>query len=119
MIAAMNAIDQGKSLAIFPEGGMFSQQTPQMIAFKDGAFRMAIEKHVSIVPVTIPFNWRVLPDRLPMRLQSGKVRIVFHEPIATSGMSLGDVGLLKAQTFKIIDAELKQQNALTSVPSTD
>lgn len=119
MIAAMNAIDQGKSLAIFPEGGMFSQQAPQMIAFKDGAFRMAIEKQVPIVPVTIPFNWEVFPDRLPMRLQRGKVRIIFHEPIETLGMSLDDVGLLKAQTFQIIDAELKQQNALTSVPSHD
>lgn len=117
MIAAMNAIDVGKSLIIFPEGGMLSQQAPQMIPFKDGAFRAAVEKKIPIVPVTIPFNWKILPDRSPMRLHQGKVRIVFHEAIETSGMSLEDIGLLKAQTFQIIDSELKQQNAFSGVPS--
>jgi 1-acyl-sn-glycerol-3-phosphate acyltransferase len=119
VIAAMNAIDEGKSLIIFPEGGMLSQNAPEMIPFKDGAFRMAIEKKIPIVPVTIPFNWKKLPDRLPMRLQPGKVRIIFHEPIETSGMSLDDIGKLKANTFQIIDSELKQQNGLASVPSHD
>ncbi|HTH57123.1 MAG TPA: lysophospholipid acyltransferase family protein [Cyclobacteriaceae bacterium] len=119
VIAAMKAIKEGKSLVVFPEGGMLSQQVPQMIPFKDGAFRTAIEKQVPIVPVTIPFNWKILPDRLPMRLQRGKVRIVFHEPIQTVGMSLDDIGMLKAQTFQIIASELKQQNAATVVPSND
>lgn len=111
MIAAMSAIDEGKSLVIFPEGGMLSQRAPEMNPFKDGAFRTAIEKQIAIVPVTIPFNWKILPDQLPMRLLLGKVRIVFHEPIATSGMSLADVGSLKTKTFQVIDSELKQQNA--------
>ena len=112
MVTAMKAIDEGKSLAIFPEGGMLSERAPQMIAFKDGAFRVAIEKRVPVVPVSIPFNWTILPDRWPMRLQKGRARIVFHEPIDTFGMSLDDVGRLKSQTFQIIEAELKQQNAL-------
>lgn len=119
VIAAMSAIDEGKSLIIFPEGGMLSQNAPEMIPFKDGAFRAAIEKQVPIVPVTIPFNWKKLPDQLPMRLRLGKVLIIFHEPIETVGMSLDDIGSLKAKTFQIIDSELKQQNALAVVPSHD
>jgi 1-acyl-sn-glycerol-3-phosphate acyltransferase len=119
MIASMKAIDEGKSLIVFPEGGMHSQEAPQMIAFKDGAFRTAIEKQVPIVPVTIPFNWKILPDQSPMRLHKSKVSIVFHEPIETLGMSLDDIGLLKTKTFQIIDSELKQQNGLIGVPSHD
>jgi 1-acyl-sn-glycerol-3-phosphate acyltransferase len=111
MIASMKAIDEGKSLVIFPEGGMLTQQAPQMIPFKDGAFRTAIEKQIPIVPVTIPFNWKILPDQKQLRLHRGKVKIIFHEPIETGGMKLDDVSRLKAKTLQIIDAELKQQNA--------
>lgn len=111
MIASMKAIDEGKSLIIFPEGGMLSVTAPAMLAFKDGAFRAAIEKQIPIVPVTIPFNWKVLPDKIPMRLHRKKVKIIFHEPLETSGLTLEDIHHLKAKTFQIIEAELRQQNA--------
>ena len=119
MIASMKAIDEGKSLIVFPEGGMLSLQAPQMSTFKDGAFRTAIEKKIPIVAVTIPFNWKILPDQSPMRLHKSKVCIIFHEPLETTGMSLDDVGLLKTKTFQIIDLELRQQNGLFGVPSHD
>jgi 1-acyl-sn-glycerol-3-phosphate acyltransferase len=117
VIASMNAIEEGKSLVIFPEGGMYSQHPPQMMPFKDGAFRTAIEKQAPIVPVTIPFNWKILPDQTQMRLQPGKVKIIFHEPIETIEMGLNDVSRLKEIIFQIIDTELKRQNATTSIPS--
>lgn len=111
MIASMKAIDDGKSLVIYPEGGMVTQSAPQMESFKDGAFRAAIEKQIAIVPVTIPNNWKVLPDLLPMRLHWKKVKVIFHEPIETTGLTLNDVNQLKAKTFQVIDAELKQQRS--------
>jgi 1-acyl-sn-glycerol-3-phosphate acyltransferase len=117
MIASMKAIDEGKSLVIFPEGGMLTTNAPEMLPFKDGAFRTAIEKQIPVVPVTIPFNWKVLPDQKKMRLHWGKVKITFHEPIETKGMDLDDVSSLKAETFRIIDSELKQQNGPSGVPS--
>ncbi|MGC4020472.1 MAG: lysophospholipid acyltransferase family protein [Cyclobacteriaceae bacterium] len=111
MLASMKAIDEGKSLVIYPEGGIVTQHPPTMSIFKDGAFRTAIEKQIPIVPVTIPFNWIVLPDENQLRLRSGKVKVIFHEPIPTEGMELTDLPELKKQVFKIIDTELKQQNA--------
>ena len=33
-----------------------------MIPFKDGPFRIAIEKKVPVVPVTMPYNRQILPD---------------------------------------------------------
>ena len=53
---SMKAIDEGKSLIIFPEGGIITKHPPRMSSFKDGAFRTAIEKQIPVVPVTIPNN---------------------------------------------------------------
>ena len=78
-----------------------------MHRFKDGAFRVAIEKQIPIVPVTIPYNWIILPDEnLLPKLK--KLKVVFHRPINTIGMTLEDIDKLKQQTYNTIDAELKR-----------
>jgi 1-acyl-sn-glycerol-3-phosphate acyltransferase len=107
---SLKAIDDGKSLVIYPEGGIVSAETPRMSYFKDGAFRTAIEKQIPIVPVTIPFNWIILPDHHPLRLHRGKVKVIFHEPIETKGMTNSDVKKLKHEVYSIIASELEKQN---------
>jgi 1-acyl-sn-glycerol-3-phosphate acyltransferase len=102
------AIDAGKSLVIFPEGGMTSEKPPALGRFKDGAFRVAISKQIPIVPVTIPFNWLILPDARPVTLYQGTIGLVFHEPIETKGMTLSDIDTLKNRVFAIIETELKK-----------
>jgi len=111
MIASMKAIDEGKSLMIFPEGGMLTPNAPAMLSFKDGAFRTAIEKKIPVVPVTIPFNWIILPDP-ENRLHRGTVKVIFHEPIETTGLTLADADGLKEKVYAIIDQELRKQNKL-------
>lgn len=107
LLRSFEAIDEGKSLMIFPEGGILTENLPQMVRFKDGAFRTAIEKQIPIVPVTIPFNWIILPDGqwLP-RLKT--IKVVYHKPIETKGMTIDDLGRLKEMTFNTIDKELKK-----------
>jgi 1-acyl-sn-glycerol-3-phosphate acyltransferase len=102
---SLEAIDEGKSLVIFPEGGIISNE-PVMGKFKDGAFRVAIEKQIALVPVTIPFNWIILPPK-EFRLKWHLLKIVFHEPIETTGMTLEQIDELKEKTRIAIDTELK------------
>ena len=78
-----------------------------MTPFKDGAFRVAIEKQIAIVPVTIPSNWIILPDSNHMLLHRGLVTLIFHEPVETKGYTLDQVGELKSKVFNVIDHELK------------
>lgn len=101
------AIDEGKSLMIFPEGGIITANPPEMTRFKDGAFRTAIEKQIAIIPVTIPYNWIILPDStfLPKR---HKMKVIYHEPIETKGLTLADVPGLKQKTYEVINSELKR-----------
>ncbi|MCS6822008.1 MAG: 1-acyl-sn-glycerol-3-phosphate acyltransferase [Microscillaceae bacterium] len=106
-------LELGRSLVIFPEGGIFTRNPPNMTPFKDGAFRLAIEKKVPILPVTILHNWILLPDRSKHLLELRKkwkpfVKAIVHEPIDTQHLTLADVEILKQQTFDIINAELKK-----------
>jgi len=106
---SMEAIDEGKSLVIFPEGGIFTERDLVMGRFKDGAFRVAIEKQIAIVPVTIPYNWIILPPD-EFLLKWNLLKIVFHEPIETTGMTLEEIGTLKDKTRIAIETELKKQS---------
>jgi len=110
MKQSLQAIDEGKSLMIFPEGGIIAQHPPQMSAFKEGAFRVAIEKQIPVVPVTIANNWIILPDP-ENRLRWGVVKVVFHEPIETQGMTIEDVDDLKQKVFQIISYELRTEHS--------
>jgi 1-acyl-sn-glycerol-3-phosphate acyltransferase len=104
---SFEAIDAGKSLVIFPEGGIVTERDPVMAKFKDGAFRVAIEKQIAIVPVTIPYNWIILPPD-EFLLRWNPLKIVFHEPIETAGMTLEEIDVLKARTRVTIETELKK-----------
>ena len=104
---SFDALDAGKSLVIFPEGGITTRHPPHMGRFKEGAFRIAIEKQIPVVPVTITNNWIILPAG-EFLLRQGNVKVIFHEPIETHGLTLDSTDQLKQRVFKVIHDELKQ-----------
>lgn len=110
MQKSMEAIDKKRSLAFFPEGTIPKNAGYNMIPFKEGAFRIAIEKQVPIVPVTIPFNWLILPDDGKYVPNRRLMKVIVHEPIETKGLTLDDIDRLKDMTFNIIQKELILQN---------
>ncbi len=109
MMKSLAALDEGKSLTIFIEGGIYTDKPPKMVRLKDGAFRAAIEKQIPIVPVSIPHNWILLPVK-PMFLNWIPTKIIFHEPVEVQGLTLDDMGDLKEKVYNIIDTELKKEN---------
>jgi 1-acyl-sn-glycerol-3-phosphate acyltransferase len=110
MVKAGELLDSGRSVVIFPEGGIVSKHFPNMVPFKDGAFKLAIEKQIPIVPVSIPWNWIILPDDGNYVLRCRKNMLIFHPPISTKGMSPDDLNQLKQKTFDTINSELKKWN---------
>ncbi len=83
-----------------------------MAPFKEGAFRLAIEKQVPIVPVSIPYNWIIMPDDGRLLLQRHENMVIFHDPIETTGLTTADIDTLSQQVFMVIDTELKKRNKL-------
>ena len=75
--------------------------------FKDGAFRIAIEKQIPIVPVTLPNNWIILPPE-EFLIRWKPVKMIIHEPVETLGMTTKDVGNLKERVRTIIEQELNR-----------
>jgi len=110
MDASRKSIDEGRSMIIFPEGTIPNDNKPNMIRFKDGAFKLAIEKQIPLVPITIPYNWIILPDYGQFGYRLRRAKIVVHEPIDTKGMTEDDLESLKTKTFNIIDKEIKAHN---------
>ncbi|MFQ3576410.1 MAG: 1-acylglycerol-3-phosphate O-acyltransferase [Cytophagales bacterium] len=99
-------IEEGYNMIFFPEGTI-SKTAPILNEFKDGAFKLAIEKQIPILPVTIPNNWIILPDKKPLTVHWNVCKVVVHEPISTLGMTEKDVPRLKSKAFQIIENELK------------
>jgi 1-acyl-sn-glycerol-3-phosphate acyltransferase len=110
IIKSREAIDAGKSLVIFIEGGIHSNQIPLLAPLKDGAFRIAIEKQIPIVPVSIPDNWIILPED-DFLLTWRPMHLIFHETIQTKGLQLKDINELKDQVKNVIELELLKTRA--------
>ena len=68
---------------------------------------MSIEKQIPIVPVTIPHNWIILPPD-EFLLHWHPMKVIFHEPITTKGMTLDQLDALKSQVFETIHTELQR-----------
>jgi 1-acyl-sn-glycerol-3-phosphate acyltransferase len=105
---AISRMNNSRSLVMYPEGGIYSQNIPEMVRFKDGAFRAAVQKQIPLVPVTLPDNWIILPDLKVPLITRRKMRMIFHDPIETKGLNIDDVPALKQQVFDVIDKELKK-----------
>jgi 1-acyl-sn-glycerol-3-phosphate acyltransferase len=104
---SIRTLASGRSIMIFPEGGIRAKQPPKMHhPFKDGAFVMAIQQQVPIVPVTLLNNYEILPDVPKVRMHWHPLRAVIHPPIETKGLTQENIEWLKEETYRIIDAEL-------------
>lgn len=98
---AIRALQAGRSVAIFPEGGITAKQFPYMSApLKDGAVQMAIQQQVPIVPISLMNNYLLLNDSFILR--PGVVHVAVHQPIDTKGKTMDDLHALKQQLFDAI-----------------
>ncbi len=101
--AARERIRDGTSVVFFPEGTR--SLDGKLLPFKKGAFRMAIDLDLPILPVTITGTHEIMPTKT-LRVFPGKARLIFHPPIAVAGHDRADVGRLMAQTRAAIESGL-------------
>jgi 1-acyl-sn-glycerol-3-phosphate acyltransferase len=103
---AQNRIKQGLSICIFPEGGV-PEESILLDEFKDGAFRIAIEHQLTIVPITFYDNKKRFSYTF-FSGSPGKMRAKIHPPIETIGKTMDDKLHLKQQVRDIILTELQK-----------
>ncbi|MDN5767898.1 MAG: HAD-IB family hydrolase [Humibacillus sp.] len=85
MAPAVDKLREGVSLAIAPEGTR--SFTPRLGAFKKGAFHIAMQAGVPIVPIVIRNSGSVMA-RGSKTLRPGRVDIVVHPPISVEGWTV-------------------------------
>src|SRR5678815_2706161 len=103
--AAAQRIKSGVSFAVFVEG---TRAKPgELLPFKKGAFYMARQADVPVVPVAIK-NSDVLMGKGTGEARSGTIEMVFMKPIDTRRLTTDDdIDRLIAETHALIAKELK------------
>jgi len=98
-------IDKGNPLVIFPEGTI-SRKAPVLAPFKPGAFAIAIQKQVPIVPVTFITNWKLLQRSGIWKGKAGPgiAEVVIHKPVITTGMKKENILQLQTEVRDIINS---------------
>jgi len=102
------ALKRGECIALYPEG-IISEKSPEMLRFKNGAFKMAVENQVPIVPITWQTNYKILgnAENLTSYSLPTTIRAKVHTPISTQGLTPNDVSALRDKTFETINSGLK------------
>ena len=106
--SALNALNECRdrlarrvSVMIFPEGTR--SRTDELLPFKDGAFHLAIQARVPILPVAIAgTRYCMAKGSFAFRRAHARARVL--APIATDGLTLADVAALRERTRATIDA---------------
>ncbi len=100
--ALKEAIGQGQSILIFPEGTMNKSEKP-LADFYDGAFRIAIETQTTLMPFVTINNRNLLPRTAPLKAHPGLITTVFITPVDVKGLQLEDLPQLKEKVFRLME----------------
>jgi len=103
---AQRRLSQGFSICIFPEGGVPDDRSLVLDSFKDGAFRLAIDHQIAIVPMTFYDNKQRFPYSF-LEGSPGRMRAKVHPFISTKGMTQDNKRELRDQTREVILKELE------------
>jgi 1-acyl-sn-glycerol-3-phosphate acyltransferase len=105
-LMAQKRLKSGLSICIFPEGGV-PEEHILLDEFKDGAFRLAINHQIPIVPLTFKDNKK----RFSYTFFSGGpglMRVKIHEFLETKNLKIDNTKDLNNMAYEIILNELKR-----------
>lgn len=101
--SAAAQLSSGDSVLVFPEGGRTYAHRTQ--PFRRGAFLLAIEAGVPVVPVALIGNSGVLHEG-NRTARPGRLRVVIGEPVPTEGMERREAAALAGRVRAWIESEL-------------
>src|ERR1700722_16560505 len=119
LAACRDRLSKRVSVMIFPEGTR--SPTEDMLPFKDGAFRIAIETGTPILPIAVAgTRYAMAKGSFEFRPAHAKCRVL--EPILTVGLTEADVPALRDQVRSVIedarDALRQELGLLETVSAT-
>lgn len=107
------------SVMIFPEGTR--SKTSEMLPFKDGAFRLAIEAGLPILPIAVAGTRHAMAKHT-FQFRPARAIATHLAPIETTGMTLADIPVLKQRVREALDEgrkALARELGITSATSDE
>ncbi len=107
-LRAQRRLKQGLSICIFPEGGV-PEEHIVLDDFKDGAFRLAINHQIPVVPLTFYDNKK----RFSYTFFSGgpgRMKAKIHKFLDTEGLTIEDTKTLNNKARTVILEELQNNS---------
>ncbi|KAI1768808.1 acyltransferase-domain-containing protein [Hypoxylon sp. FL1150] len=120
--AAAEIQKRKQSVYMFPEGTRSYAKEPELLPFKKGAFHLAVQAGVPIVPVVAANYSHVLYIK-NFVFRSGKIPVKVLDPIPTAGLKPEDVDELARATRELMLKEMvtlteRVRNEPIAVPAT-
>jgi 1-acyl-sn-glycerol-3-phosphate acyltransferase len=106
-LRAQRRLQSGLSICIFPEG-MVPEEDITLADFKDGAFRLAINHKISVVPITFLDNKK----RFSYTFFSGRpgiLRIKIHEFLKTEHLEVAHTKQINSKAYEVILESLRDK----------
>ena len=98
--ALLRWIGRGASIMIFPEGTR--SRTTEMLPFRNGAFRLAIETGAPILPLAV-HGTRTAIRKGSMQFGNARVVVRILDPVPTAGLGPDDLDELRAAVRRDIE----------------
>ena len=107
-LRAQKRLESGLSICIFPEGKV-PEDHVVLDEFKDGAFRLAINHQIPIVPITFLDNKKRF-SYIFFSGGPGVLRVKMHEFIDTNGLTTENTKALNDRSRKVILNTIERNN---------
>ncbi|MBR5804137.1 MAG: 1-acyl-sn-glycerol-3-phosphate acyltransferase [Bacteroidaceae bacterium] len=103
---ASRILQGGTSLVVFPEGSR--TYDGQMIAFKKGAFQLADQLQMPVVPLTITGSFEVYPRTHKGFVRFHPLTLTIHKPIPPKGEGVDNMKATLDEAYNVIQGELSK-----------
>ena len=109
IITAIREIKDGMSMIVFPEGGIKSRQTEEMVDLKAGAYRLVTKSGALLLPATILGSSKIKTRKF---LKKVHIHIIFHAPISKEVYDNHNTQEIGKMVFDLInhDIQTHEQN---------
>lgn len=105
---ARQTLQGGMSLVVFPEGAR--SFTGHMGVFKRGAFMLADDIELPIVPLTINGSFDIMPRTRDMKwVVWHPLRLTIHKPIQPVGKGTDNIKYLEEESYKVVMGGLEEK----------
>ena len=98
-----NAVAMGRSLMIYPEGTRSRDGSVHL--FKKGAFRIAIDAGLDVIPMSVSGTYQVWPPGSKI-VRGGQVKVTIGKPISVAGMTTDDIERLRDEAYQVVSSAL-------------